>query len=110
MKKTIAILMVAGFLGTAGYAAATDTTAGPAATAGQDAKVVEMSTGKISQSFAGLVKKTDDGLVLETKNGLYQLEGLNLEDVVGKQVYITGVLRNDENAKTIYVVKADIKE
>ena len=71
---------------------------------------IQQSIGKIQLSFSGLVRKTDSGLMLETTNGKYQLKGLSLEEIVGKQVYVTGVVKSDDEMDTIYVVQADVKE
>lgn len=71
---------------------------------------IKQSIERIQQSFSGLVKKTDKGLMLETQNGKYQLKGLSLEEIAGKQVYVTGVVKSDDEIDTIYVVKADVKE
>lgn len=71
--------------------------------------LIESHMEKIKQSFSGIVMKTEAGVALETVSGLYQLEGINLEETVGKEVNVTGILKSDGDRKVIYVVKAEIK-
>ena len=99
----------------AGLAASSDLGFAPSAAAMQPSAEIpavieaEANLGKIQQSFSGLVRRTDNGLVLETADGMYRLKGLSLEEIVGKEVYVTGLVKTDQEDTTIYVVKADVK-
>lgn len=51
--------------------------------------------------FSGLVDETDEGVVITTNRGTYYLKGADLEEFVGKNVRVTGVVRNG----SIYTLK-----
>lgn len=51
--------------------------------------------------FSGLVNKTDQGIVITTNRGTYYLKGADLDEFVGKNVRVTGVVRNG----SIYTLK-----
>lgn len=108
MKKTLSLIAISAFIAASTSAFASSNPAKPTT---QDAKAsIETSIEKLQQSFSGMVKKTDNGLILETKDGMYNLKGLSLEEIVGKEVFVTGVVKNENETNTIYVVKADVKE
>lgn len=110
MKKCIAMALVAGFVTSAGLAfATTPTTAVEAAVERPNTVAVESNLEKIQDTFSGLVTKAETGLILETGDGIYKLKGLSLEEIVGKEVSVTGVVSNNEEGNTIYVVRADVK-
>lgn len=71
--------------------------------------IIEANLHKIKQTFSGVVTKTDNGLILETANGVYLLEGLNLETSVGEEVNVTGVVKDQEHMKIIYVIQAEVR-
>jgi hypothetical protein len=111
MKNIFAVMLVTALTSTSGIAfASSPTTAVETVTESSAAVAIESNLEKIQQSFSGLVKKTDNGLVLETVDGTYQLKGLSLDEIIGKEVYVTGVVKSDQEESTIYVVKADVKE
>lgn len=110
MKKTMTCALAVLFVGNGCLSFASKTqNLEPAAEQGETTSI-QQSIEKLQQSFSGMVKKTDQGLVLETKNAKYQLKGLSLEEIVGKEVYVTGVVKSDDKTNTIYVVKADVKQ
>lgn len=51
--------------------------------------------------FSGLVDVTDEGIIITTNRGTYYLKGADLEEFVGKNVRVTGVVRNG----SIYTLK-----
>jgi len=53
--------------------------------------------------FSGLVLETNRGLAITTNRGTFLLKGLSLGGLVGKNVRVTGVIKND----TIFAVKVD---
>lgn len=69
---------------------------------------IESNLEKIQKSLSGVVKKTDKGLILETADGTYRLKGLSLDEIIGKEVHITGVIKKGKEESIIYVVKADV--
>ncbi len=111
MKKKIVVMLVAAFTTSSGIGFASSPTAAVEnATETSPTVAIESNLEKIQQSFSGLVKKTDNGLVLETVDATYQLKGLSLDEIIGKEVYVTGVVKSDQEENTLYVVKADVKE
>lgn len=69
--------------------------------------IAELHIRKIQQAFTGTVMKTETGLTLDTVNGIYLLKGLSLEEDIGKEVNVKGVVKIDTDAErnSIYVVK-----
>jgi hypothetical protein len=111
MKRLFAMMLVAVLTFSSGIAFASSPTAAVETVKETSSAVaIESNIEKIQQSFSGLVKKTDNGLILETADGTYQLKGLSLDEIIGKEVYVTGVVKSDQEENTIYVVKADVKE
>lgn len=108
MKKTLSVIVISAVVAVSSSAFASSTPSKPVTEAPQT--TIQTSIEKMQQSFSGLVKKTDTGLILETKDGAYILKGLSLEEIVGKEVFVTGVVKSENEANTIYVVKADVKE
>jgi hypothetical protein len=108
MKKTLSVIVISAFIAAGSSAFASSTPSKPVVEDPQT--TIQTSIEKLQQSFSGLVKKTDTGLILETKDGEYMLKGLSLEEIVGKEVLVTGVVKSENEANTIYVVKADVKE
>ena len=104
MRKALLFLIAAVIVGS-GSAALADTSQ-PSVKDGKAA--VATAIEKFQQSFYGHVKKSGNGLVLETKDGDYILKGLSLDEIVGKDAYVTGVVKSETS--TIYVVKANVKE
>ncbi len=106
MKKTIAMVLVANFFGAGNFAFASNPE--PALTDPKLSKV-EKSIAKMPQFFSGRVKETESGIILESADGSnYLLKGLSLNDIVGKNVAITGVVKNGKETNIIYVVEADV--
>ncbi len=70
---------------------------------------LESNLEKIQKSLSGVVKKTPEGLILETDDGAYRLKGLSLDEIIGKEVHITGVVKQGKEESIIYVVKADVR-
>ncbi len=54
--------------------------------------------------FSGLVLKTDEGIAITTNRGTFLLRGADLEELVGKNVLVTGVMRGG----AIFAVKIDV--
>jgi len=54
--------------------------------------------------FSGLVFETTQGVAIMTERGTFFLRGQNLGPVLGKNVRVTGALRE----KTIFAVKIDV--
>lgn len=52
----------------------------------------------------GLVLETKRGISITTNRGTFLLKGIELDTLVGKNVRVTGVIRD----KSIYAVKIDI--
>ncbi len=107
MKKSILAIMVTGLLCLNSGAMAN--TAQIAEPAGIKAGV---STAKevVPQSFAGLVKESGDGIFLETAQGIFRLEGIELEKYVGKKVAILGIIANGGGSEHIIVAKATVAQ
>ena len=107
MIKTVSAALIASLI-TAGSMAMAST-GNPASI---EAKKTEIKAkiASMQQSFSGLVTRTEKGLILETSEGTYMLEGLSLEEIIGKEVYVTGVVKNNSENDIIYVVRADFKE
>lgn len=55
--------------------------------------------------FTGLVLKTKQGIGITTNRGTFLLKGAGLEGLIGKNVRVTGVIRD----KAIFAVKVDVK-
>ena len=108
MKKIVAVLLT-GSLIMAGSLSFASTQAPAGAVEAKKAEI-KAKIESMQQSFSGLVTKTEKGLILETAEGKYLLEGLSLEEIIGKEVYVTGVVENKDETDVIYVVKADLKE
>lgn len=109
MKKLLTILMIACLtVSSASFVAAST----PAKTENQaDTNVQIVKEGEIvaPKLFTGFVKQTDTGLMLETAQGSYPLEGLNLQEMIDKEVTITGVMKGEQDNSVIFVVKATAK-
>ena len=105
MKKTFAVMMVAGIIGM-----------GTTATAGdvKSAKDAEPTVTGIAiaaetqQTFTGMVNKAGKQIILSTDEKTYILGGSGLEKIVGKKVNITGTLLKGETIDTIVVEKAEL--
>jgi hypothetical protein len=108
MKKTLSVIVVSALVAVGSSAFASSTPSKPVVEDPQT--TIQTSVEKLQQSFSGLVKKTETGLVLETKDGEYMLKGLSLEEIIGKEVLVTGVVKSENDANIIYVVKADVQE
>ena len=106
MKKIVSVLLTGSLLmaGSMSFAS----TEAPATVEAKKAEI-KAKIESMQQSFSGLVTKTEKGLILETADGKYLLEGLSLEEIIGKEVYVTGVVENKNDTDVIYVVKADLK-
>lgn len=109
MKKLLTILMMACItVSAASFVAA----ATPVKTDNQtntNVQIVEEGEIVAPQLFTGLIKQTDAGLMLETAEGSYPLEGLNLQEMIDKEVIITGVVKGEQENSVIFVVKATAK-
>ena len=110
MKRIVVLAAFAGLIGIHGTALAGDTTtvAGLAVTQHRSGPERAESL-TLSQTFAGMVKKTDHGMILATGERIYRLRGLSLEAFAGKQAYVTGMLRTEKGGMTIYVLRADLQ-
>ncbi len=107
MKRIVSVLLTGSLLMAGSLAFASTEKPAPIETKKAEIKAKIES---MQQSFSGLVTKTEKGLVLETAEGKYLLEGLSLDEIIGKEVFVTGVVENKKDANVIYVVKADLKE
>lgn len=57
--------------------------------------------------FKGIVKKTESGIVLVGEKETYALEGEGLEELLGRNVEITGTLVKGDTINTIIVIQAE---
>jgi len=55
--------------------------------------------------FTGLVFETPQGIAITTSRGTFLLKGADLERLVGKNVLVTGVVRNG----SIFAMRIDVK-
>lgn len=72
--------------------------------------VFESSLQRIQKTLTGVVGRIGDSLFLETAEGAFRIRGLSLEEIVGKKVNITGVVKKNEEEQIIYVAKAEVQE
>jgi len=72
--------------------------------------VFESSFQRIQKTLTGVVGKIGDALFLETAEGAFRIRGLSLDEIVGKKVNLTGVVKNNEEERIIYVAKAEVQE
>lgn len=109
MKKVLTILMMACITVSSASVFAVSTPAKTEAQTNTNVQIIEEGKVVAPQLFTGLVKQTDAGLMLETSNGSYPLEGLNLQEMIDKEVIITGVVKGEQENSVIFVVKATAK-
>ena len=74
-----------------------------------DIMVVQSGLYKIQQSLSGFVARTEAGLALLTEYGIYKLNGISLGERIGEEVSVTGIIRDDNELRSIYVVRVDGK-
>lgn len=55
--------------------------------------------------FTGMVYETPQGVAITTNRGTFLLKGADLQKLVGKNVLVTGVVRNG----SIFAMKIDVK-
>ncbi|WP_136796662.1 hypothetical protein [Desulfosediminicola ganghwensis] len=72
--------------------------------------VFESSLQRIQKTLTGVVGKIGDSLFLETAEGAFRIRGLSLDEIVGKKVNLTGVVKKNEEERIIYVAKAEVQE
>ena len=75
-----------------------------------DILVIQSRLYKVQQTLSGFVTQTDAGLALLTEYGVYKLHGISLEERIGEEVSVTGFIRDDDERKSIYVIKIGKKE
>lgn len=109
MKKLLTVLMMACITISAASALATSAPAKKDAQKNTNVQIVEEGEIVAPQLFTGLIKQTDTGLMLETAEGSYPLEGLNLQEMIDREVIITGVVKGEPENSVIFVVKATAK-
>jgi len=83
----------------------------PAVTESKDA----LATAAIEQAaetkiFKGTVEKLDTGAALLTEEAIYPLLGGNFENIIGKEVKITGKIIKEENVEKIVVAMVQLKK
>lgn len=72
-----------------------------------DIMVVQSRLYKIQQTLSGKVCRTEDGLALLTESGVYKLHGISLGERMGEEVSVTGIIRDDKEHKSLYVIKIE---
>lgn len=72
-----------------------------------DIMVFQSRLYKIQQRLSGKVTQTEAGLALLTEDGVYKLNGISVGDCLGEEVSVTGIVRDDNERKSIYVIKIE---
>jgi hypothetical protein len=52
-------------------------------------------------TLVGTVEQIEDVYVIQTDDADYKIEGMDVSEMVGKEVHITGVVTEDDAGKTI---------
>lgn len=110
MKEALLLALLAGFSTSSGHAAPVDQPEVVNPVPEPAAVAVRQSARNIQQSYSGLVTQTENGLLLKTSHGEYLLKGLSLEQIIGQEVQVTGIVKNDKEVSTIYVVMANVQQ
>lgn len=110
MRRIGQIIIVMAWIAAAGNSAAESSsgkTGGSTGSADIDVLVVQSRLYKIQQTLRGFVARTGAGIALLTEYGVYKLNGISLEEHIGEEVSVTGIIRDDNTIKSIYVIKID---
>ena len=105
MKKTFAVMMVAGIIGMGTTATAGDVKSATDAAVTVTENAIAADT---QQTFTGMVNKAGKQIILSTDEKTYLLGGSGLDKIIGKKVNITGKLVKGDTIDTIVVEKAEL--
>lgn len=109
MKKFSSVILIAGVMCVPVTTYAAAKTSEVTAETEKAAVAIESSLEKMQKTVSGMVKESQNGLILETSEGVYKLKGLSLEEIIGKEVHVTGVVKTGKDENIIYVVKAGVQ-
>lgn len=100
MKHTVTVLLAASFCAFGMMAVAEKVTPSDSQEYGETMSHLILSE---QCSLSGLVLETKRGIAITTNRGTFLLKGVELDNVVGKNVRVTGVIRDE----SIFAVKID---
>ena len=100
MKHTVTVLLVASVCAFGMMAAAEKVTSPDTREYGETMSRLIMHEQSV---FSGLVLETQRGIAITTNRGTFLLKGVEMSALVGKNVRVTGVIRD----QSIFAVKID---
>lgn len=107
MKRIVPTLFIASCLAFCGTSFAVSK---PAETAENTAVTSAVASQTETQVFQGTVEKLKSGAALFSDGAIYPLLGGNFEQIIGKEVRITGKVVKEDNIEKIVVARVQIHQ